>query len=70
MLLLLLLLRSRFSCVQTLCDPIDLGFSRQEYGNVVPLPSPNLMQELLKKFLLRNSHYFQPEGGFSRVADG
>ena len=45
--MLLLLLLSRFSCVQ-LCDPIDgsppgspsLGFSRQEHRSGLPFPSP------------------------------
>ena len=46
--MLLLLLLSRFSCVQ-LCvtqwtaayqAPLSMGFSRQEYWSGVPLPSP------------------------------
>ena len=50
-----LLLLSRFTCVR-LCAtlqtaahqaPPSLGFSRQEYWSGVPLPSPNVLSNLL-----------------------
>ena len=56
--MLLLLLLSRFSHVQ-LCAtpwtaahqvPLSMGFSRQEYWNGLPLPSPKITYAMLSHF--------------------
>ena len=59
----LLLLLSRFSCVQLLATPWtaayqaspSTGFSRQEYWSGVPSPSPQDMWHLFSIFLLRRN---------------
>ena len=61
-LLLLLILLSRFSCVQLLATPwtaapqapLSMGFSRQEYWSGVPLPSPHFSYRQGQIPLLKN----------------